>query len=80
MSVLSQTVSGFDTRIEDAEGSVSALSQSLTSITTRIETAEGNSPRVTQTADKINWLIASGTSSSNFTMTDRAISLGGRHH
>ena len=75
VSVLSQTVSGFDTRIEDAEGSVSALSQSLTSITTRIETAEGNISTVTQTADKINWLIASGTSSSNFTMTDRAISL-----
>lgn len=75
VSVLSQTVSGFDTRIEDAEGSVSAPSQSLTSITTRIETAEGNISTVTQTADKINWLIASGTSSSNFTMTDRAISL-----
>ena len=75
VSVLSQTVSGFDTRIEDAEGSVSALSQSLTSITTRIETDEGNISTVTQTADKINWLIASGTSSSNFTMTDRAISL-----
>ena len=75
VSVLSQTVSGFDTRIEDAEGSVSALSQSLTSITTRIETAEGNISTVTQTADKINWLIASGTSSSNFTMTGRAISL-----
>ena len=75
VSVLSQTVSGFDTRIEEPEGSVSALSQSLTSITTRIETAEGNISTVTQTADKINWLIASGTSSSNFTMTDRAISL-----
>lgn len=75
VSALSQTVNGFDTRIEDAEGSVSALSQSLTSLTTRIETAEGNISTVTQTADKINWLIASGTSSSNFTMTDRAISL-----
>ena len=75
VSSLSQTVSGFDTRIENTEGSVSALSQSLTSITTRIETAEGNISTVTQTADKINWLIASGTSSSNFTMTDRAIKL-----
>ena len=75
VSSLSQTVSGFDTRIENAEGSVSALSQSITSITTRIETAEGNISTVTQTADKINWLIASGTSSSNFTMTDRAIKL-----
>lgn len=75
VSSLSQTVSGFDTRIENAEGSVSAQSQSITSITTRIETAEGNISTVTQTADKINWLIASGTSSSNFTMTDRAIKL-----
>jgi len=32
---------------------------------------------VKQTADKIEWLVASGTTSSNFTITDRLISLVG---
>lgn len=75
VSELSLTVGGFNTRIIDAEGSISTLSQSLTSITTRVENAEGSISTVSQTADKVNWLIASGTSSSNFTMTDRAVSL-----
>jgi len=72
---LSLTVNGFNTRIENTEGSISTLSQSLTSITTRVENAEGSISTVSQTADKVNWLIASGTSASNFTMTDRAVSL-----
>ena len=75
VSELSLTVGGFNTRITDAEGSISTLSQSLTSITTRVENAEGSISTVSQTADKVNWLIASGTSASNFTMTDRAVSL-----
>jgi len=75
MSSLSQTVNGFNTRIENTEGSISTLSQSLTSITTRVSNAEGDISSVSQTANKINWIIASGTSSANFTMTDRAIKL-----
>ncbi len=72
---MSLTVNGFNTRIENTEGSISTLSQSLTSIATRVENAEGSISTVSQTADKVNWLIASGTSASNFTMTDRAVSL-----
>lgn len=75
VSTLSQTVSGFKTRIENAEGSVSTLTQTVNSFKTRIETAEGNITSVTQTANKINWLVQSGTSASNFTMTDRAVQL-----
>ena len=75
ISTLSQTVSGFNTRIENTEGAISTINQSLTSITTRVSNAEGDISTVSQTANKVNWLIASGTSSSNFTMTDRAIKL-----
>lgn len=75
VSTLSQTVSSFKTRIEDAEGSVSSLTQTVNSFKTRIETAEGNITSVTQTANKINWLVKSGTSASDFTMTDRAVKL-----
>nr|DAL32948.1 MAG TPA_asm: tail protein [Caudoviricetes sp.] len=75
VSTLSQTVSGFNTRIENAEGSVSTLTQTVNSFKTRIETVEGNITSVTQTANKINWLVKSGTSASDFTMTDRAVRL-----
>ena len=75
VSTLSQTVGGFNTRIENAEGSVSALTQTVNSFKTRIETAEGNITLVTQTANKISWLVKSGTSASDFTMTDRAVKL-----
>lgn len=75
LSTLSQTVSSFNTRIENAEGSVSTLTQTVNSFKTRIETAEGNISSVTQTANKINWLVKSGTSASDFTMTDRAVKL-----
>lgn len=75
LSTLSQTVRGFDTRIEDTEGVVSTLTQTVNNFKTRIETAEGNITAVTQTANKINWLVKSGTSASDFTMTDRAVKL-----
>lgn len=75
VSELSQTVGGFDTRISNAEGAVSELSQTVNSFSTRISNAEGNASEALQTADKINWLVKSGTSASNFTLTDRAISL-----
>ena len=75
VSTLSQTVGGFNTRIENAEGSVSTLTQTVNSFKTRIETAEGNITSVTQTANKINWLVKSGTSASDFTMTDRTVKL-----
>lgn len=75
LSSLTQTVRGFDTRIENAEGAVSTLSQTVNSFQTRIQTAEGNISTLTQTAGKIEWLIKSSTSASNFTLTDRAIKL-----
>ena len=75
ISSLSQTASGFNTRITNAEGSIASLTLTLNGLETRITNAEGNISTVTQTADKINWLVASGASSSNFTITPRLISL-----
>ena len=75
VSELSQTVGGFDTRITNAEGAVSELSQTVGSFSSRISDAEGNASEALQTAGKINWIVKSGTSASNFTLTDRAISL-----
>lgn len=75
VSTLSQTVSGFDFRIESAEKSTAELSLKVSGFDTRISNAEGSVSSLSQTADKINWLVKSGTSSSNFTLTDRTISL-----
>ena len=75
VSELSQTVGGFDTRITNAEGAVSELSQTVSGFSSRISDAEGNASEALQTADKINWIVKSGTSASNFTLTDRAIKL-----
>ena len=45
--------------------------------TTKQETTEVTEQltRVTQTADKINWLVKSGTSETDFTLTDRTVEL-----
>lgn len=44
-------------------------------LTSTIENVSGEMSSLSQTADKINWLVRSGSSSSDFTMTDRAIQL-----
>lgn len=62
-------------RVSSAEGDITALEQTANGLLSRVSTAEGNISTVSQTANKVNWLIKSGTSSSNFTLTDRAISL-----
>lgn len=77
-----QTANSFSTRITEAEETAngaattaSEAKQTANSFSTRITTAEGNISSLTQTAGKIDWLIKSGSSSSNFTLTDRTISL-----
>lgn len=75
ISVLEQTVNGFETRITNAEGDAADALATAEELEFRVSTAEGNISTVSQTADKINWLVKSGTSASDFTMTDRAISL-----
>ena len=44
------------------------------SIIASVKDIDGRITQVSQTADKINWLVASGESATDFTMTDRAIS------
>lgn len=77
-----QTANSFSTRIteveETANGAATTASeakQTANSFSTRITTAEGNISSVSQTASKIDWVIKSGTSSSNFTITDRMATL-----
>lgn len=61
VSSFEQTVSGFRTTVSNYEDAVDGYATQVSSFR--------------QTAGKIDWLIASGTSASNFTMTQQAITL-----
>lgn len=74
-SEVNQTLRGYSTTTQTN----SAIEQKADSITQKI-TTEVNGVRtemsvVNQTANKINWLVKSGYNASDFTLTDRAISL-----
>lgn len=77
-----QTANSFSTKITEVENTAngaattaSEAKQTANSFSTRITTAEGNISSISQTASKIDWVIKSGTSSSNFTITDRMATL-----
>lgn len=71
-----------DSKIEEAQTTASKAQLNIDSANARIDTLVSRTDSlgqsltsVTQTADKINWLVKSGTSSSNFTLTDRTAQL-----
>jgi hypothetical protein len=71
----SQTVSGGSYELMMLRGRSNVLERTLEETLSRITDAEGNISTVSQTANKINWLVKSGTSASNFTLTDRMVTL-----
>lgn len=71
----SQTVSGGSYELMMLRGRSNVLERTLEKTLSRITDAEGNISTVSQTANKINWLVKSGTSASNFTLTDRMATL-----
>ena len=73
ISTLEQTASSLTTRLDNFNGTSSTIEQTATSLTTRVSNAEGNISQVSQTADKINWVVASGTSAATMTMTSDAV-------
>lgn len=75
ISSLEQTATSLTTRIGNAEGDISSLEQTATSLTTRISNAEGDITVAQQTADKINWIVASGSSASSMTLTSEMAQL-----
>ncbi len=76
---MQQTVNGFKFDLygtdgdsgDPAEGSILWTAKSFNSFMSK----NGTFSQVQQQANKISWLVKSGTSSSNFTMTDRAMEL-----
>lgn len=72
---LQTSASAVQSKVQDMEGNVSTLEQTANSLKSQVSDLNGNYSSLEQTANKINWLVKSGTSSSNFTLTDRAIEL-----
>ncbi len=62
-------------RIEDDEGNLAQLALSAAGLASQVSNQAGQISLISQKADRIDWIVASGTSASNFTMTDRAIQL-----
>lgn len=75
ISQLTQTVNGFETRISTAEGNASSAKQTAEGLSSQVQDNQNNISTVSQTASKIDWVVKSGTSASNFTLTDRALKL-----
>ena len=75
ISQLQQTATSITSTVQDMQGNISVLQQTATSLTSRVSDAEDNISSVEQTAEKIDWVVASGTSASNFTLTSHMASL-----
>lgn len=74
-SEINQTINQVEIRVGNAEGDISSLTVQANQIVSRVEDNEDNISEVSQTADKINWVVRSGTSASNFTLTSHMASL-----
>ena len=72
-STIEQTASAITTRLDDFDGSGSTIEQTVAGIEFDVYDSSGALSRVSQQADKIDWLVASGTSASDMTMTSEAI-------
>lgn len=74
------TFSTWVNRVEDGISNTSGtdfseLKVEVNEIKSTVGSHDGKISKVQQTADKINWVVASGSSSSNFTITDRMATL-----
>ena len=63
------------TTAHNAQLNIDSANGRIDTLVTRTDSLGQSLTSVTQTADKINWLVKSGTSSSNFTLTDRTATL-----
>lgn len=74
-STIKQTADSLNSSIKSVDGKITTINANINSIYASVSNLKSDISSVEITANKINWLVKSGTSSSNFTMTDRAISL-----
>lgn len=75
VSQVTQTANGITTRLNDFDGSGSTIEQTARELNFAVFDLAGNVSLVSQKADRIDWIVASGTSISDMTMTPEAIDL-----
>lgn len=67
----------------ETDAAIKIESDKIDSIVSRVDTIDSVSneaiTKATQTADKFNWLVKSGTSATDFTLTDRTATLVANH-
>lgn len=72
---LKQTVDEFKIEAGDGDALNAKIEATAAEIRSEVSAVDNKVTQVQQTANKINWLVKSGTSSSNMQMTDEAINL-----
>lgn len=77
---ITSTVSGLETRVQSAEQKITtdAIVSTVTSSTAwtnQANTISGYQSSINQNANKISWMIKSGTSASNMVLTDRMLTI-----
>lgn len=72
---LKQTVDEFKIEAGDGDALNAKIEATASEIRSEVSAVDNKVTQVQQTANKINWLVKSGTSSSNMQMTDEAINL-----
>lgn len=77
---ITTTVSGLETRVQSAEqklttDGIMSIVTSSTEWTNQANTVSGFQSSINQNADKISWMIKSGTSMSNMTLTDKMLTI-----
>lgn len=74
LAELALTAKGLSLDIYGEDGNT-GIKATVNGLSVDVNGKDGKFAKISQTADKINWLVASGTSASDFTMTDRAAKL-----
>ena len=77
---ITTTVTGLETRVQSAEQKMTTegiitIVTSSTEWTNQANTVSGFQSSINQNADKISWMIKSGTSASNMQLTDRMLTV-----
>ena len=75
IGTLKLTAGTLETSMKNAQGDITTLKSTTSGLETTVKNHDGRITTAQQTADKISWLVKSGTSATNFELTDRAVSL-----
>jgi len=78
-SISDKTRAGFtqsdSSKIDVLNNKSHVFRNNIDELYSRVETAEGKYSTIQQTSEKISWIVGSGTSESDFTLTDRTADL-----